>query len=194
MKLPTTLPGSFRKTEEFSAHLPKSRHRRLNLLSFGIMLLFFIAGWKWKGLGDLTAYLKMSFTTYCLYLLGLFVLMTLCAAGLELLKALFLKLFSGQKVFFARTKLLFVVGCDGYFPRGLWLLVALLPVLLLGGGLFALCLFAPAGLFWISFLGCASVFSQSVGQFYCLLKALGQPRGAYYCDLGVVLQVYREEL
>ncbi len=193
MKLPTELPGSYRKTAEISAHLPRSLHRSLNLLSFGIMIAFLLIGWKWKGLEDLTAYLKKGFSAYYLYLLLLFVLMALCALARELLHALLLKVLSGQRVFFARTKLLFVAGCDGYFSRGRWLLVALAPVFLLGGGLFAASLLAPGKVFWLLYLGSASAFSLSVGDFYTVIKALGQPRGAYYCDLGVVLQVYRED-
>lgn len=191
MRSTATLPEGYEKTDELSARSSRSLFRKLNLLSTLLAFALIAAGWAWKSFAPLSVWMEQSFGQY-------YTIVLLALAGIlcdivlhELTHALLMYLFSGQRPFFARSGLLLSAGCSAYLTRSRCLLITLGPSVLWGAALLTACALVPDQWFWPLYYIAVLNFSLSIDDIYCAILICKQPRQAFYCHLGILVQVYR---
>lgn len=192
MKSLRSIDNSYEKTAELSARSSRALFRGLNLLSALIAAALLYGGWRWQSFAGLKLLMEQSFLNYYLMVLLVLALIYAYTALHELTHGLLLGLLGGKRPFFSRLGMQISAGCDAYLPRGRWLLARLGPVVLWGAGLLALCAAVPSRWFWPLYFCAVANFSLSIDDIYLSTRVLREAKGSWYCDLGVVVQVYRK--
>lgn len=84
------------------------------------------------------------------------------------------------------------VGSNAELGRAAVLAVRLLPPVLVGAALWFALARVPLVWFWPAAMACFGCLSAALGMVYDVVRVLQVPGQATFCDLGIVIQVYRE--
>ncbi len=118
---------------------------------------------------------------------GLFVYIVLH----EAIHAVFMRLFCKGKVNFGFHSYAAFAGMkEGYFTKGEYVLIALAPVLLLGGLLLFLNLYLPGAWFWPIFLLQGQNLAGAVGDYYVIFLLATMPKSTLVNDDGMSMRYY----
>lgn len=180
------------KIEEISLSMERGHRRILRVLSALAVIGLFAALWKWRGLAALEPIVEGGQRRWLLAI-GESIAVSLAAQWvLYLLPWPLLALFGRTTPFcsiFARRP---CVGSNAELSRAAVLAVRLLPPVLVGAALWAVLSRVPLVWFWPAAMACFSCLSAALGMAYDVVRVLQVPGRATFCDLGIVIQVYRE--
>ena len=156
----------------------------LCLLSMALMLLS-AAARLWYYLADPVA------TAMTLSQADIFLLVGLPVFSAALYPVL-LALFGRRGPFCSVFSLRPCVGSNAELGRAAVLAVRLLPPVLVGAALWFALARVPLVWFWPAAMACFGCLSAALGMVYDVVRVLQVPGRATFCDLGIVIQVYRE--
>lgn len=170
------------KIEEISLSMERGHRRILRVLSALAVIGLFAALWKWRGLAAMEPIVEGGQRRWLLAI-GASIAVSLAAQWvLYLLPWPLLALFGRMTPFcsiFARRP---CVGSNAELSRAAVLAVRLLPPVLVGAALW----------FWPVAMASAGCTVAALGMVYDAVRVLQVPGRATFCDLGIVIQVYRE--
>ena len=109
----------------------------------------------------------------------------------ELIHGVFIKKFSRKKAKYGLTALGAYAGSDAYFNKGLYLIIALAPVVIFGVIFLLLNIFLPAQWFWPIYCLQILNLSGAVGDWYITYRASKVPADALVRDEGVEIVFLR---
>lgn len=180
------------KIEEISLSMERGHRRILRVLSALAVIGLFAALWKWRGLAALEPIVEGGQRRWLLAI-GESIAVSLAAQWvLYLLPWPLLALFGRMTPFcsiFARRP---CVGSNAELSRAAVLAVRLLPPVLVGAALWLALARVPLVWFWPAAMACFGRLSAALGMVYDVVRVLQVPGRATFCDLGIVIQVYRE--
>ena len=156
----------------------------LCLLSMALMLLS-AAARLWYYLADPVA------TAMTLSQADIFLLVGLPVFSAALYPVL-LALFGRTAPFCSVFSLRPCVGSKAELSRAAMIAVRLLPPVLVGAALWFTLARVPLVWFWPVAMASAGCLSAALGMVYDVVRVLQVPGRATFCDLGIVIQVYRE--
>ena len=166
------------KIEEISLSMERGHRRILRVLSALAVIGLFAALWKWRGLAAMEPIVEGGQRRWLLAI-GESIAVSLAAQWvLYLLPWPLLALFGRMTPFcsiFARRP---CVGSNAELSRAAVLAVRLLPPVLVW--------------FWPVAMVSAGCTVAALGMVYDAVRVLQVPGRATFCDLGIVIQVYRE--
>ena len=110
----------------------------------------------------------------------------------ELVHALFMKVFGCEKVRFGFKLMYAYAGCDEYFYKWPYLTIALAPVVIWGGALWALAAFLPQW-FWVIYGVQLLNLSGAAGDIYVTCRLIRKPASCLIRDWGTMMAVYTKE-
>ena len=174
------------KIEEISLSMERGHRRILRVLSALAVIGLFAALWKWRGLAAMEPIVEGGQRRWLLAI-GESIVITLAAQWvLCLLPWPLLALFGRTAPFCSVFSLRPCVGSNAELSRAAVLAVRLLPPVLVGAALWFALARVPLVWFWP---GCTVA---ALGMVYDAVRVLQVPGRATFCDLGIVIQVYRE--
>lgn len=180
------------KIEEISLSMERGHRRILRVLSALAVIGLFAALWKWRGLAALEPIVEGGQRRWLLAI-GESIAVSLAAQWvLYLLPWPLLALFGRMTPFcsiFARRP---CVGSNAELGRAAVLAVRLLPPVLVGAALWLALARVPLVWFWPVAMASAGYTVAALGMVYDAVRVLQVPGRATFCDLGIVIQVYRE--
>ena len=103
-----------------------------------------------------------------------------------------LALFGRRRPFCSVFSLRPCVGSKAELSRAAMIAVRLLPPVLVGAALWFTLARVPLVWFWPVAMASAGCLSAALGMVYDAVRVLQVPGRATFCDLGIVIQVYRE--
>lgn len=109
----------------------------------------------------------------------------------ELTHAVCMKYYGAEKVKFGYTGLYAYAGCDAYFGKKAYIVIALAPVVFWGVVLLVLNLLAGAEWFWVIWLIQCGNLSGAAGDLYVTAKLSKMPADILVQDSGVSMVVYQ---
>ena len=180
------------KIEEISLSMERGHRRILRVLSALAVIGLFAALWKWRGLAAMEPIVEGGQRRWLLAI-GESIAVSLAAQWvLYLLPWPLLALFGRMTPFcsiFARRP---CVGSNAELSRAAVLAVRLLPPMLVGAALWFTLARVPLVWFWPVAMASAGCTVTALGMVYDAVRVLQVPGRATFCDLGIVIQVYRE--
>lgn len=108
----------------------------------------------------------------------------------ELVHAAAMRYYGCPKVKFGFTGLYAFAGCDWYFDKKSYLVIALAPVVVWGVVLAVLNLLVPTSWFWVVYIVQIANLSGAAGDIYVTCKFARMPRDILVADSGVAMKVY----
>lgn len=188
----TTLPAGY--TEIFALDLQKNK--KIALIVNGIALLIavpmFVAGILIEPLTAL--YQTDSGILPMLVRAGvLFVGMFLYIILHEAVHGICMKHFVDVKIKYGFTGLYAFAGCDAYFNKRSYIIIALAPVVVWGVVLAILNCFVSAEWFWVVYFIQIMNISGAAGDIYVTCKFAKMPKDILVRDTGVAMTVYSAE-
>lgn len=180
------------KIEEISLSMERGHRRILRVLSALAVIGLFAALWKWRGLAAMEPIVEGGQRRWLLAI-GESIVITLAAQWvLCLLPWPLLALFGRRRPFCSVFSLRPCVGSKAELSRAAMIAVRLLPPLLVGAALWFTLARVPLVWFWPAAMACFGCLSAALGMVYDAVRVLQVPGRATFCDLGIVIQVYRE--
>lgn len=180
------------KIEEISLSMERGHRRILRVLSALAVIGLFAALWNWRGLAAMEPIVEGGQRRWLLAI-GESIAVSLAAQWvLYLLPWPLLALFGRMTPFcsiFARRP---CVGSNAELSRAAVLAVRLLPPVLVSAALWFALARVPLVWFWPVAMASAGCTVASLGMVYDAVRVLQVPGRATFCDLGIVIQVYRE--
>lgn len=111
----------------------------------------------------------------------------------ELVHGITMKHFGCQKVKYGFTGIYAFAGCDDYFCKKEYIIIALAPVIVWGIVLAVINAFVPGEWFWVVYFIQISNISGAAGDAYVTLKFSKMPKDILVKDIGVGMTVYSAE-
>lgn len=111
----------------------------------------------------------------------------------ELTHAAVMKAFGAKKINFGFTGLYAYAGCNFYFDRKSYCLIALAPVILFGIIFGAINFFVPASWFWCVYMLQVGNISGAAGDFYVTWRFSRLPRDILVHDSGTAMTVFAKK-
>lgn len=108
----------------------------------------------------------------------------------ELVHGAAMKLYGCRKVRYGFTGLYAYAGCDDYFGKKSYIVIALAPIVLLGAVLAAVNIFVPRAWFWVVYFLQICNISGGAGDLYVTCRFAKMPRDILIKDVGVEMTVY----
>ena len=180
------------KIEEISLSMERGHRRVLRVLSALAVIGLFAALWKWRGPAALEPLVDGGMGRWTRAVLESIVIALAAQWVLYLLPWPLLALFGRTAPFcsiFARRP---CVGSNAELSRAAVLAVRLLPPVLVGAALWLALARVPLVWFWSVAMASAGCTVAALGMVYDAVRVLQVPGRATFCDLGIVIQVYRE--
>lgn len=186
----TTLPSGYR--EIYSLDLQKDKKTALivNLLTLPLAALTFVIGHLIVPISDLFADDGISPYKFFIQMLALMVLYLILH---ELVHGICMKAFVNTKIKYGFTGLYAFAGCDAYFCKTAYIIIALAPICVWGVVLALLCLFSSKEYFWVFYLIQILNISGAAGDIYVTYKFSKLPSDILVRDTGVAMTVYSTE-
>lgn len=181
-----TLPSDYRPAFRLDLIHNKKQLWLVTGLSMGLLLLLLVPALLTRPLGD---------TFEALPLVKALALSAGVMAYIplhELVHALFMKVFGCEKVRFGFKLMYAYAGCDEYFYKWPYLIIALAPVVLWGGALWALACLLPAW-FWVIYGVQLLNLSGAAGDIYVTCRLIRRPASCLIRDWGTMMAVYTKE-
>ena len=179
--------------EIYSLDLQKNKKTALivNGVAVVIMVLMFFIGCKIMPVFSLFEvedeyYLRMT----CIKLIVLCISMVVYLLLHELVHGITMKLFGAKKIKYGFTGLYAYAGCEEYFAKMPYIVIALAPIVIWGIVIFIINCFVPADWFWIVYIIQIMNISGAAGDLYVTFKFSGFPKDILVKDMGVSMTVY----
>lgn len=180
------------KIEEISLSAERGHRRILRVLGALLAVGLFVLLWKWRGPAALGPLIDGGMRRWTRAVLGSIVIALAAQWVLYLLPWPLLALLGRSRPFCSVFSLRPCVGSNAELGRAAVLAVRLLPPVLVGAALWAVLSRVPLVWFWPAAMACFSCLSAALGMAYDVVRVLQVPGRATFCDLGIVIQVYRE--
>lgn len=180
------------KIEEISLSMERGHRRILRVLGALLAVGLFVLLWKWRGLTAMQPLVNGGMGRWTCAVLESIVITLAAQWVLYLLPWPLLALFGRMTPFcsiFARRP---CVGSKAELSRAAMIAVRLLPPVLVGAALWFTLARVPLVWFWPVAMASAGCLSAALGMVYDVVRVLQVPGRATFCDLGIVIQVYRE--
>lgn len=180
------------KIEEISLSMERGHRRVLRVLGALLAVGLFVLLWKWRGPAALEPLIDGGMRRWTRAVLESIVITLATQWVLYLLPWPLLALFGRMTPFcsiFARRP---CVGSNAELGRAAVLAVRLLPPVLVGAALWFALARVPLVWFWPVAMASAGCTVAALGMVYDAVRVLQVPGRATFCDLGIVIQVYRE--
>ena len=174
------------KIEEISLSMERGHRRILRVLSALLAVGLFVLLWKWRGLTAMQPLVDGGMGRWTRAVLESIVITLAAQWVLYLLPWPLLALFGRRRPFCSVFSLRPCVGSNAELSRAAVLAVRLLPPVW-----FALAR-VPLVWFWPVAMASAGCTVAALGMVYDAVRVLQVPGRATFCDLGIVIQVYRE--
>lgn len=190
-KCTDTLPSDY--GEIYSLDLQKDKKTALivNGVAIAVMLILFFIGNAVMPVSSLFEvedefYLHMSFIKLIVFLFAMIAYILLH----ELVHGITMKLFGAKTVKYGFTGLYAYAGCDEYFAKMPYIIIALAPIVIWGAVLFIVNCLVPADWFWIVYIIQIMNISGAAGDLFVTLKFSKYPKDILVKDIGVSMTVY----
>lgn len=180
------------KIEEISLSMERGHRRVLRVLGALLAVGLFVLLWKWRGLTAMQPLVDGGMRRWTRAVLGSIVIALAAQWVLYLLPWPLLALLGRRRPFCSVFSLRPCVGSNTELGRAAVLAVRLLPPVLVGAALWAVLSRVPLVWFWPAAMACFGCLSAALGMVYDAVRVLQVPGRATFCDLGIVIQVYRE--
>lgn len=180
------------KIEEISLSMERGHRRILRVLSALAVIGLFAALWKWRGPAALEPLIDGGMRRWTRTVLESIVIALAAQWVLYLLPWPLLALFGRTAPFCSVFSLRPCVGSNAELSRAAMLAVRLLPPVLVGAALWFALARVPLVWFWPVAMASAGCTVAALGMVYDAVRVLQVPGRATFCDLGIVIQVYRE--
>lgn len=180
------------KIEEISLSMERGHRRVLRVLGALLAVGLFVLLWKWRGPAALEPLIDGGMRRWTRAVLESIAVSLAAQWVLYLLPWPLLALFGRMTPFcsiFARRP---CVGSNAELSRAAVLAVRLLPPVLVGAALWLALARVPLVWFWPVAMASAGCTVAALGMVYDAVRVLQVPGRATFCDLGIVIQVYRE--
>lgn len=189
MKSTTALPSGY--NEIYSLDLQKDKKTALlvNILSLLLAALTFIVGMliaPLSGFFDIDDSLIDMFIKIGIAFGGMFLYIILH----ELVHGICMKFFVHTKIRYGFTGLYAYAGCDAYFNKRDYIIIALAPIVVWGIVLALICGFLPIEWFWVFHFIQLINISGAAGDIYVTYKFSRMPTDILVHDTGVAMTVY----
>ena len=180
------------KIEESSLSMERGHRRTLRVLGVLLAIGLFAALWKWRGLAAMQPLVDGGMGRWTRAVLESIVITLAAQWVLCLLPWPLLALFGRTAPFCSVFSLRPCVGSNAELSRAAVLAVRLLPPVLVGAALWFALARVPLVWFWPVAMASAGCTVAALGMVYDAVRVLQVPGRATFCDLGIVIQVYRE--
>lgn len=180
------------KIEEISLSMERGHRRVLRVLGVLLAIGLFVLLWKWRGLTAMQPLVDGGMCRWTRAVLESIVITLAAQWVLCLLPWPLLALFGRTAPFCSVFSLRPCVGSNAELSRAAVLAVRLLPPVLVGAALWFALARVPLVWFWPVAMASAGCLSAALGMVYDVVRVLQVPGRATFCDLGIVIQVYRE--
>ena len=179
------LPTDYRLVFRLDLIHNKKQLRLITALSLGLLALLILPAALTRSLGDTFAQL------WPVKVMGLAAGIILYIPLHELVHALFMKLFGCEKVRFGFKLMYAYAGCDEFFYKWPYLIIALAPVVLWGGVLWALACLLP-GWFWVVYGVQLLNLSGAAGDIYVTCRLIRRSPSCLVRDSGTAMLVFEK--
>ncbi|WP_294466925.1 DUF3267 domain-containing protein [uncultured Ruminococcus sp.] len=112
----------------------------------------------------------------------------------ELVHGITMKHYGANKVKYGFTGLYAFAGCEEYFSKKPYIVIALAPIVVWGVVLAAICCFVPKSWFWVVYFIQIMNLSGAAGDLYVTCKFSKFPKDILIKDTGVEMKVYSKTL
>lgn len=180
------------KIEEISLSMERGHRRVLRVLGVLLAIGLFVLLWKWRGPAALEPLIDGGMRRWTRAVLESIVITLAAQWVLCLLPWPLLALFGRTAPFCSVFSLRPCVGSKAELSRAAMIAVRLLPPVLVGAALWFTLARVPLVWFWPVAMASAGCLSAALGMVYDVVRVLQVPGRATFCDLGIVIQVYRE--
>lgn len=180
------------KIDEISLSMERGHRRVLRVLGALLAVGLFVLLWKWRGLAAMEPIVEGGQRRWLLAI-GESIAVSLAAQWvLYLLPWPLLALLGRRRPFCSVFSLRPCVGSKAELSRAAMIAVRLLPPVLVGAALWFALARVPLVWFWPVAMASAGCTVAALGMVYDAVRVLQVPGRATFCDLGIVIQVYRE--
>lgn len=187
----TELPANYREIYALDLQKDKKTALIVNVIAVGLMLATFIIGRLFVPLSD--TFVSDEPVAMLLRLGIMFVGMFAYILLHELVHGICMKRFVDTKINYGFTGLYAYAGCDAYFNKRSYIIIALAPIVVWGVVLLLLGIFLPASWFWVVWLIQVTNISGAAGDIYVTCKFAKLPGDILVHDTGVAMTVYSAE-
>ena len=189
----SALPEGYR--EIYSVNLQKDKKAALivNIAALILMVIFVI-------IGILIVPISYTFDNYgsivTVWLKTIAVLAGMIVYFIlhELVHGITMKHYGANKVKYGFTGLYAFAGCEEYFSKKPYIVIALAPIVVWGVVLAAICCFVPKSWFWVVYFIQIMNLSGAAGDLYVTCKFSKFPKDILIKDTGVEMKVYSKTL
>lgn len=108
----------------------------------------------------------------------------------ELIHGITMKLFGAKKIKYGFTGLYAFAGCDSYFSKIPYIIIALAPVVFFGIVFALICPFLSHAWFWAVYILQVANLSGAAGDIYVTAKFIRLPKNILIKDVGIGMTVY----
>lgn len=112
----------------------------------------------------------------------------------ELVHGITMKHYGAKKVKYGFTGLYAFAGCEEYFSKKPYIVIALAPIVVWGVVLATVCCFVPKSWFWVVYFIQIMNLSGAAGDLYVTCKFSKFPKDILIKDTGVEMKVYSKTL
>ena len=190
MQCKKSLPEDYK--EIFSVHLQKDKKIAIVINALAIIIagaLFVLAHFfvvPIRSLFDMSLGIGSYFLRFAVLLVGMILYMILH----EAVHGITMKCFGAQKIQYGFTGLYAYAGCNEYFKKGSYIVIALAPVVIWGVVLAVVCCFVSPTWFWVAYMIQIMNLSGAAGDFYVTARFCRFPSDILVQDTGVSMTVY----
>lgn len=183
------LPEGYCSLRSVDLQKDKKAALLVNGIAVMVMVLLIILG-QWivsiETLFDMSAGAVMYFLRFGGMVLGYVVYMLLH----ELTHGVMMKYYGAKKIKYGFTGLYAYAGCDHYFNKTSYIVIALAPVVLLGVVLLVINLLVPVSWFWVVYFIQTGNLAGAAGDIYVTCLFARMPKDILVRDSGVSMTVY----
>lgn len=185
------LPSGYCEIYRLDLQKDKKTALIVNVAAFVIMLILFFIGNAVTPVFSLFEiedefYLPMTFIRFIVLCVSMIAYLILH----ELVHGITMKLFGAKKVKYGFTGLYAYAGCDEYFSKAPYIVIALAPIIIWGTVLFIVNCLAPVDWFWLVYIIQIMNISGAAGDLYVTFNFLRLPKDILVKDTGVAMTVY----
>lgn len=187
------LPEGYR--EIYSVNLQRDKKAALivNIAALILMVIFVIIGLFIVPI-SYTFFNDGSIVTVWLKMMAVLAGMIVYLILHELVHGITMKHYGAKKVKYGFTGLYAFAGCEEYFTKRPYIVIALAPIVVWGVVLAAVCCFVPKSWFWLVYFIQIMNLSGAAGDLYVTYKFSKFPKDILIKDTGLEMKVYSETL
>lgn len=184
------LPDGFKNIYTLNLQKDKKTALIVNVISLLIFVAFAVLGAYFVYVNKMTLF-SADNLAYVLLKLGVVLGGTIIYLVLhEAVHGVVMKYYGAKKIKYGFTGLYAFAGCDDYFKRKPYIVIALAPIVFWGIVLAVVCFFVPQDWFWVVYFIQLANLSGAAGDIYVSYKFLRLPNDILIRDTGIEMTVY----